>query len=370
VKAHKKKIKVFVGLSGGVDSSISAALLKQSGYDVTGVFIKVWQPVSLGLGGPDFMDCNSREDRMDAMRVAAHLGIPFRTLNLEKEYKKEVVDYMIAEYRKGNTPNPDAMCNKEIKFGAFLKYAMKEGADCVATGHYARNVFDKKTKKYKLLEGLDENKDQSYFLWTLGQKELSKIFFPVGEYKKEKVRKMAEKFGLITATKKDSQGLCFVGKVDMKKFLKHFIKEKEGKVIDASGRVIGRHDGATFYTIGERHGFTVTEKTPGDKPYYVIGKNVKKNTVTVSHDRISLSGNKKTPSIHAGKTHFTGEAPRAGERLFVRFRYRENLLPCRVASVKGGSIEIVMLNGEFIAPSGQSLVLYRGDECVGGGIID
>ncbi|MEK7662451.1 MAG: tRNA 2-thiouridine(34) synthase MnmA [Patescibacteria group bacterium] len=355
------KKRVFVGLSGGVDSSVSAALLKKDGYDVTGVFIKVWQP--------DFMDCNSKEDRLDAMRVAAHLGIPFRTLHLEKEYKKEVVDYMIAEYQKGNTPNPDAMCNKEIKFGAFLKYARKEGANYVATGHYARNVFDKKTKKYKLLKGLDENKDQSYFLWTLGQGELSKIIFPVGEYKKEKVRTLAEKFGLITAAKKDSQGLCFVGKVDMKKFLKHFIKEKGGDVINTDGKVIGKHDGATFYTLGERHGFTITKKSPSDCPYYVMDKNIRGNTITVSHERVLPRDESMAARVVAKKINFTGGTPRAGENLSVRFRYREKLIPCRIVSVKGGSIEIAPLDKQFIAPAGQSLVLYRKNECVGGGII-
>src|SRR5258706_6959399 len=247
------KKKVFVGLSGGVDSSVSAALLKEAGYDVTGVFIKVWQP--------DFFECTSKDDRLDAMRVCAKLGIPFKTLNLEKEYKKEVVDYMISEYKKGNTPNPDVMCNKEVKFGAFLRFAIKMGADYVATGHYARNIFNKKTGLYELCKSEDSDKDQSYFLWTLGQKELKRTLFPVGGYKKKYVRKLAEKFDLITANKKDSQGLCFVGKIDMKEFLMHFIKEKPGNVADERGNIIGNHNGVFFYTLGERHGFNISKKT-------------------------------------------------------------------------------------------------------------
>ena len=230
----KKTKKVFIGMSGGVDSSVSAALLKEHGYDVTGVFIKVWQP--------EFFECTWRADRLDAMRVCAKLDIPFLTLNLEKEYKKEVVDYMIDEYKAGRTPNPDVMCNKYIKFGGFFDFAMKHSADFIATGHYARvkkfprgetSGFNPSPEvsprgTYQLLAGRDKNKDQSYFLWTLTQKQLQKTLFPIGDIDKPEVRKLAEKYGLATAVKKDSQGLCFIGKIDMKDFLKNYMKEKKG----------------------------------------------------------------------------------------------------------------------------------------------
>ena len=237
---------VFVGLSGGVDSAVSAALLKKAGYEVVGVFIKTWHP--------DFLVCNEEEERHDAMRVAAFLDIPFLTFDFEDVYKKEVADYMIAEYKKGRTPNPDVMCNKEVKFGAFFKKALSMGADFVATGHYAQNkpstkqllscdslsnlnVINESNIAYVaestascLVKGVDPSKDQSYFLWTLNQKQLSKILFPIGHFKKTQVRQLAKKMNLPVAEKKDSQGICFLGAVDLKEFLKHYIKEKRGKV--------------------------------------------------------------------------------------------------------------------------------------------
>jgi tRNA-specific 2-thiouridylase len=213
--------KVYVGMSGGVDSSLSAALLLEQGYDVTGVFIKVWQP--------DFVECTWKEDRLDAMRVAAHLGIPFVTLDLEQEYKQGVIDYMIEEYRIGRTPNPDVMCNREVKFGAFWKWAQAQGADYIATGHYAQ------TDGIRLLASQDVNKDQTYFLWTLTQKDLSHVLFPIGHMVKDDVRREAEKRNLTTSFKKDSQGLCFVGTIDIKTLLKEYIKEKPGDVCDIEG---------------------------------------------------------------------------------------------------------------------------------------
>src|SRR3989344_5097892 len=255
----KKKI-VFVGLSGGVDSAVSAALLKKQSFEVVGVFIKTWHP--------EFLECNEEEERRDAMRVAAFLDIPFLTFDFEKVYKREVADYMIREYRAGRTPNPDVMCNKEVKFGAFLKKALSMGADFVATGHYAQN------KNLSLIKGVDPTKDQSYFLWTLKQNQLKHIIFPVGHLKKSQVRKLAEKYGLHTFQKKDSQGICFLGKLDMKEFLQHYIKPKSGRVLDINGKTIGKHNGATFLTLGERHGFTITSKTNHDRPYYIIAKDI------------------------------------------------------------------------------------------------
>ena len=247
----KKQKKVFVAMSGGVDSSVSAALLKKQNYAVTGVFIKVWQP--------NFAECQWRADRLDAMRVCAILGISFLDLDLEKEYKKQIFDYMVKEYKNGKTPNPDVMCNKKIKFGAFLNFALKNKADFIATGHYTHFEDPKPAvgQGKKLLTGIDKNKDQSYFLWTLTQEQLKHCLFPVGGYTTPQVRKMARKFGLPVSQKKDSQGLCFVGKVDMKKFLERFISQKQGDILNQKGKIIGQHDGVFYYTIGQRHGFAI-----------------------------------------------------------------------------------------------------------------
>lgn len=355
----RSKGKVFVGLSGGVDSSVSAALLKKAGYDVTGVFIKVWQP--------DFLPCTWKEDRMDAMRVAAVLDIPFTTMDLEKEYKQGVVDYMIDEYKKGRTPNPDVMCNRRVKFGAFFDKAMEMGADFVATGHYAR--VQKKDDMYVMRKGVDDNKDQTYFLWTLSQRELSKTFFPIGEYEKPKVRELAKAFHLPTATKKDSQGLCFIGRLDMKDFLKEFIEEKPGNVLDKNGEVIGTHDGAYFYTIGQRHGFTITKKSTHDAPYYIIGKNIEGNTITVSNEEGMIDHGGKNETNLSGCNWTTGVTPSAGEEFEARTRYRGPLLKCAVTRVDGASAT-VMFKEPTLVSSGQSLVFYRGDECAGGGVIE
>ncbi|HYC83407.1 MAG TPA: tRNA 2-thiouridine(34) synthase MnmA, partial [Candidatus Paceibacterota bacterium] len=233
---------VFVGMSGGVDSSVTAALLKKEGYDVVGVFIKAWEPAGY--------KCTWREDRRDAMRVAAVLEVPFVTLDLEEEYKESVVDYMIGEYRAGRTPNPDVMCNQSVKFGAFYRKAREAGADWVATGHYAQ--MERSEGKATLKEGADKAKDQSYFLWTMKKEVAEHVLLPIGPYQKPEVRKLAEKFKLPNFAKKDSQGLCFLGHIDVKEFLKAYIDTEEGKVLNEKGEAIGRHDGAFFFTIGER----------------------------------------------------------------------------------------------------------------------
>lgn len=364
----QEKQKVFVGMSGGVDSSVSAALLKEAGYDVTGVFLKVWQP--------DFLPCNWKEERLDAMRVAAVLDIPFLTIDLEKEYKEEVVDYMIAEYRQGRTPNPDVMCNKQIKFGAFLEKALAMGADAVATGHYAQNVFNPAAGTggiYELRESVDTEKDQTYFLWTLTQKQLSRALFPIGHLPKLEVRKLAKKFGLPTAEKKDSQGLCFIGKVDMKDFLAHYITPQVGKVLDEAGKVIGEHDGATFFTIGQRHGFTVTEKTVTDAPVYVSAKDVVANTITVSpREATDVDSPLAASTITIGNVSWTGQVPKNGSEYKARIRYRQPLERCvlTIVSGKNGLCELRFANPQFAASPGQSVVLYREGMCLGGGIIE
>lgn len=349
-----EKKNVFVGISGGVDSSVSAALLKKAGFDVTGVFIKI------DVGG----DCGWREERRDAMRVAAKLDIPFATLDLSKEYKKEVVEYMLGEYKAGRTPNPDVMCNKTIKFGHFYDRARKAGADFVATGHYSQI---KKITNYELRMGEDKNKDQTYFLWTLTKDQLEHVLFPIGHLQKSEVRKLATKFGLNTAEKKDSQGLCFIGKIDVKDFLKGELGKKPGQVLDEKGEVIGGHDGALFLTIGERHGFTINAKTPHDKAYYVIGKDVKKNTITVSQNpKKALSESKE---VTLEKTNWINGEPKEGKKYLARLRYRQPLQSCQMSKNKKGEWTATFSEVQTTITPGQSLVLYDKEVCSGGGVI-
>jgi len=343
--------RVFVGMSGGVDSSVSAALLKYAGYDVTGVFIKVWHP--------DWLPCEWKEERRDAMRVAAVLDIPFITIDLQEEYKKGVVDYMLQEYRNGRTPNPDVMCNKEIKFGSFLEKAKKMGADYIATGHYAQNINN------SLQEGKDRNKDQSYFLWTLTQEQLKHVLFPVGHLKKDEVRALAKKFKLPTAEKKDSQGICFIGQVDMKEFLQHYIPQKPGNVVNEKGEIIGTHEGALFYTIGERHGFTITKKSSHDAPYYIVEKNHNENTLTVSHktpDMIEEYGVKK---VILKDVNWISDVPGSGKKYGARIRYRQEKQECEI---NGNTV--TFKNPQIGVSPGQSVVLYDKKICPGGGVID
>lgn len=381
----ENKKKVFVGMSGGVDSSVSAALLKREGYDVTGVFIKVWQP--------DFIECTWKQDRLDAMRVASVLDIPFVTLDLEKEYKEGVIDYMIDEYRNGRTPNPDVMCNREVKFGAFLKWAIAEGAEYVATGHYAMiaknhpadvvagpnekihrtTMYDSSShlpapsyqnnflQSFCLNKSKDENKDQTYFLWTLTKEQLSKIIFPIGEMEKSHVRELAREFNLPVSEKKDSQGLCFVGTIDVKTLLKNYIEEKKGDVKNELGEVIGYHNGVTFFTIGERHGFTITKKTIEDKPYFVISKNFEDNTLIVSN---KAPHEKEGNIISLEKVNWTKEIKK-GETYEARARYRASLAKVEIINEK----EVKVISRDLTATPGQSLVLYDRDLCIGGGII-
>lgn len=388
----KKKETVFVGLSGGVDSGVSAALLKDQGYEVVGVFIRTWHP--------DFLECNEEEERRDAMRIAAHLDIPFLTFDLEDVYKKEVADYMISEYKAGRTPNPDVMCNKEVKFGAFLSKALAMGADYVATGHYAQKTAEnflggrfrpkaggkpKNSQSVFVLEkGNDVTKDQSYFLWTLNQERLSKILFPVGDMPKTEVRKLAAKYKLPVATKKDSQGICFLGAIDLKEFLKHYIQEKKGNVVNEKGEIIGHHDGAVFHTLGERHGFTITQKTPHDGAYYVVGKDLKKNELIVAQNRNSLHKGTdifllknssfsarqlpKAPSeenfyLRITKTNWISETPVADKIYTAQIRYHGEFLKCKING------DEVIFEQPILVASGQSIVFYDNNICLGGGVV-
>ncbi|MDO8504781.1 MAG: tRNA 2-thiouridine(34) synthase MnmA [Candidatus Liptonbacteria bacterium] len=350
---------VFVGMSGGVDSSVAAYLLKKDGYDVVGVFIR----------GYNVDGCQDR-DAEDARKVAGKLGTPFYVWNFEKEYKKKVVDYMIAGYRRGETPNPDVMCNKEIKFGLFFERAMKLGADYVATGHYVR-----KSGGF-LRVAKDANKDQSYFLWTLTPKQIEKSLFPIGEYLKPEVRKIAKRAGLPTAEKKDSQGICFLGEVNFKDFLKKYIPEKTGAVLDSKGKKIGEHMGAHFYTIGQRGGVGNLKHEKGQKnhvPLYVVKKDVKKNILVVAEGAENPELYKK--SVYLGGVNFRGTSQpsliRANMRIDVsaRVRYRQSLFDA-VLSRKNGKWRLDFKTPQkFVAP-GQSAVFYsEKGEMLGGGII-
>lgn len=352
-----KKLRVFVGMSGGVDSSVSAALLKKAGFEVIGVFIRVWEPTGFV--------CNWREERRWARRVAAHLDIPLITLDLSREYKKRVVDYFIAEYKSGRTPNPDVMCNKHIKFGVFYDWAVEKGADFIATGHYAQ-INKSPDGSYLFTEAKDQNKDQTYFLWNLHTEQLKKIIFPIGKYTKPEVRVLAKKFNLPSADKKDSQGLCFVGKIDFKDFLKREIKEKVGNVLDEQGKIIGQHKGATFFTIGERHGFDIFEKTPTEKPYYIISKNIKENTLSVSPQLKSSPANKLEVAIE--KTNWINYQPEINKKYRARIRYRQDLQDCLLVSLDKDTATFSFAEPQIIA-SGQSLVLYDKENCLGGGVI-
>ena len=385
---NKKNNKtVFVGLSGGVDSAVSAYLLKKIGYKVVGAFIKTWTP--------EWLECTWKEERKDAMRVAAHLEIPFVTIDLEKEYKENVADYMISEYKKGRTPNPDVMCNKEIKFGAFLKKAISMGADFVATGHYARvesgkwKVESGKKNLYSLpstlnlLKSKDLDKEQSYFLWTLKQNQLSKIIFPIGHLKKSEVRKIAKQIKLPNAEKKDSQGICFLGDVDMKDFLGHYIKTKKGIVLNKKGEEIGTHDGAVFFTIGERHGFIITKKSTSDKPLYVVEKDINKNTITVSEDPFTARTSKlKTCTLV--DVNWINEIPKENKVYSAQIRYHQKYQKVRLlrlektvlgdCGIKDGLCRpeeswIVEFEDPQTSAPGQSIVIYDKDVCLGGGII-
>lgn len=333
---------IFVGLSGGVDSAVSAALLKRAGYDVTGVFIKIWQPA--------FIECTWEKDRIDAMRVAAALGIPFREVDLSDEYQREVVGDMTRGYAAGYTPNPDVACNERIKFGAFASWAFERGADRVATGHYARIV--ERDGAYELHRGIDHDKDQSYFLYRMPRACLERSLFPVGGYTKPQVRNMAVRWGLPVAQKRDSQGLCFVGDVDMRDFLKRFIEVREGYALDTSGAVVGSHRGASLYTVGQRHGFTLTKS---GEPHYVVSTDIAANTIVVSARRSDCLRDE----AKLRDEHWLCDAPQSLHAL-AQTRYRET--PVRVRAENGR----VRFDEPHMISPGQDLVLFDGERVLGG----
>ncbi len=390
----KKRGRVFVGMSGGVDSSVAAYLLKEQGYSVVGVFMR----------GYNIDNCQEK-DAEDARRVAEHLEIPFYVWDFEKEYKEKVVDYMIDGYRKGLTPNPDVMCNKEIKFGLFFERAMKLGADYVATGHYVKKItnnyqpitnnlkLEKSVRKvisdklsvisYSLAIAKDTNKDQSYFLWALNQEQINKSLFPLGDLLKPEVRKIAKKIGVSTAEKKDSQGVCFLGMVNIKEFLKKYIPEKTGDVLNINGEKVGEHNGAWFYTIGQRSGVGNLKHQKGQKnhqPLYVVSKDIKKNILVVAEGSDDEELYKKEVFLDDcnfafPKLYATGYTL----QVLARVRYRQPLFPAvLVREMKGWKLEFLKPQ-RFVAP-GQSAVVYLPGEAsaksgsgwvemLGGGVI-
>lgn len=344
--------KVFVGLSGGVDSSVTAALLKDQGYEVVGVYMKNWTQDLPGFECPWLTDYN------DAKKVALTLDIPFKVYDFQTEYRSRVVDYMIDGYKQGITPNPDIMCNQEIKFKLFFDTAISEGADYIATGHYAR------VKDGHLMEAKDQSKDQTYFLYRMSSESLEKTLMPIGDYLKTDVRKLAEKYGLPTATKKDSQGICFIGEVGIKEFLNLELgPQKPGDVLDENGVVVGHHDGAIYYTIGQRHGLNIG----GGLPYYVTSKDMAKNevyvTTNLNHQKLWRT------NLTLTNLHFTyKDYDLNSETLQIRARYRAPLVNCSV-QLKGEQAIVTLKDPIRAITEGQSAVFYDNGYCLGGGII-
>ncbi len=341
--------KVFVGLSGGVDSAVAALLLQRAGYEVVGVFMKNWTADVAGN------HCPWREDLHSARAVAAHLKISLEIYDFQAEYKTKVADYMVATYRRGLTPNPDIMCNQEIKFGVFYDRCRAQGADFVATGHYARMIDG------QLYRGSDVNKDQSYFLYRIPPNAAGRVLFPLGEYHKTQIRQIAQVAGLPNAKRADSQGICFVGNVNLKDFLHEYIDFAPGDIVDDYGKVIGQHDGAYFYTIGQRHGLGVG----GGKPYFVYGKDITNNIIYVTTDPASPLLSKDT--IVAGDVNWW-ETPVPGKDYDIQVRYRSQPVRGRV-SLTGADCVIKLDKPERAIAPGQAVVVYESDRCLGGGVM-
>lgn len=361
---NKSDIRVVVGMSGGVDSSATALKLKREGYDVVGIFMKNWDDTD------ENGVCTATEDYKDVQAVANQIGIPYYSVNFEKEYWNKVFEYFLDEYKKGRTPNPDVICNKEIKFKAFLDYAMDLGADYVATGHYARVERDDNGTVH-MLRGVDSNKDQTYFLNQLSQDQLQRVMFPLGEMEKPDVRQLAEEAGLKTADKKDSTGICFIGERDFKEFLMNYLPAQPGEMQTLDGDVVNTHDGLMYYTIGQRQGLGIGgSKEYGNEPWFVIGKDLEQNVLLVGqgfhHEHLYAT------HLEASDFSFTVKAPAEAEfRCTAKFRYRTDDVPVTIKMNDDRTEAIV----EFDEPQraitpGQAIVLYDGEECLGGGTID
>ena len=358
------KIRVVVGMSGGVDSSVTALLLKEQGYDVVGIFMKNWDDTD------ENGVCTATEDYKDVAKVANQIGVPYYSVNFEKEYWDRVFEYFLAEYRAGRTPNPDVMCNKEIKFKAFLDYAMELGADYVATGHYARVVRDDEGVSH-MLRGVDNNKDQTYFLSQLSQAQLSKTMFPLGHLQKPEVREIAERAGLATAKKKDSTGVCFIGEKNFKEFLSNYLPATPGNMVTEDGEVKGQHAGLMYYTIGQRQGLGIGGGGASNEPWFAIGKELATNTLIVGqgfHHPTLYSTH-----LDASEIHFTQENWDIKEfKCTAKFRYRQEDIGVTVKIDANDPMKARVIFDEpvrAITP-GQAVVFYDGDECLGGGMID
>jgi tRNA-specific 2-thiouridylase len=353
-----EETRVVVGMSGGVDSSVTALLLKQQGYDVIGLFMKNWDDTD------EFGHCTATEDFHDVRRVCDHIGIPYYTVNFEKEYYERVFEYFLEEYRRGRTPNPDVMCNREIKFKEFLDTALELGADYIATGHYAR--VEERNGEFVLLRGVDENKDQTYFLNQLNQYQLSKAMFPIGHLPKPKVREIALEHDLPTAKKKDSTGICFIGERNFREFLKQYLPAQPGEMRTTSGELKGRHEGLMYYTLGQRHGLGIGG--PGE-PWFVVDKDVENNILyveqSVTHPRLYSHG------LNATNVHWISdrEQPKV-LRCAAKFRYRQPDQMVTVHRLEDGTVDVIFDEPQKAITPGQAVVFYDGEVCLGGGTID
>lgn len=350
--------RVVVGMSGGVDSSVAALLLKQQGYDVIGIFMKNWDDTD------ENGVCTATEDYEDVVRVCNQIGIPYYAVNFEKQYWEKVFTYFLDEYKAGRTPNPDVMCNKEIKFKAFLEHAMALGADYLATGHYARVAY--RDGEYQLLRGLDANKDQTYFLNQLGQAQLSKVLFPIGELQKAQVREIAKEAGLATAGKKDSTGICFIGERNFKQFLSNYLPAQPGQMQTLDGKVKGTHDGLMYYTIGQRHGLGIGGS---GEPWFVVGKNLKENILYVAQgfDNELLYSD---AIIATNVNWVSGRKLSEPMSCTAKFRYRQPDVPVTVEMIDETTARVSFEQRVRAVTPGQAVVFYNGEQCLGGGTID
>lgn len=354
--------RVIVGMSGGVDSSVAAWLLLQQGYEVRGLFMKNWEDDDAGE------HCTAAADFQDAKDVCARLDIPLHAANFSKEYWERVFSYFLAEYHAGRTPNPDVLCNKEIKFKSFLEHALQLGADCIATGHYARVL--QHHGGFHLLKACDLNKDQSYFLHTLGQTQLAKTLFPLGELTKPQVRAIAAEQGFVNAAKKDSTGICFIGERNFKNFLSRYLPAQPGEIRNVGGELLGRHDGLMYYTLGQRQGLGVGgRRGASEEAWYVVGKDMPHNVLTVAqgHDHPSLYS--RSLAAH-DLCWVSGAAPTPPLACAAKTRYRQTDQPCTMTEIKGGVCKVTFDKPQWAVTPGQSVVFYQGEECLGGGVIE
>ncbi|XJS09789.1 tRNA 2-thiouridine(34) synthase MnmA [Aerococcaceae bacterium WGS1372] len=361
--SDNSKTRVVVGMSGGVDSSVAALLLKEQGYDVIGLFMKNWDDTD------EFGVCTATEDYKDVALVAEQIGIPYYSVNFEKQYWDRVFKYFLSEYRKGRTPNPDVMCNKEVKFKAFLDYAMDLGADYVAMGHYAQVKRDLDGTVH-LLRGADDNKDQTYFLNQLSQEQLQRSLFPLGHLQKSEVREIAERAGLATAKKKDSTGICFIGERNFKEFLSNYLPNKPGKMVTLNGEVKGDHSGLMYYTIGQRQGLGIGGGGDSNEPWFVVGKDIETQTLYVGQGY--HHENLYSDYLEASDLSFTSPLPM--DKTFectAKFRYRQKDIEVKVELDMEGDRAVVHFKEPVRAITpGQAVVFYDGEECLGGGTID